>query len=444
MANYFYVKSGYGTNTGDTPFTSKQVGVFNATISATQAYDSLDALKALANKPIGGDVIILSHLHNKIYGATINIELANKATGVVLVVSVNDAEIETPLAGAKESTSVGNFSTTKQYDYSKGYSHAVGLTFEAVAGTLNLGAHSSTHTFDNCIFLASSYILHGAKITTINCGYTCSYIRVNFTKIISAIIATTHARMIFKAGGSLQVISCDMSACTSSVVVYTDYNASTNGLMSFFNCKMPVGFVGFVNSAYDDGLEVSFNSCGVVGEYYSDRLISTTGEYSEELAIYLHHKYNDVIGLSKRVSTFSSPVGNGIPFRCLLCELPAQNLSVTDTTYRVNLLLDTDTVTTLTDTTCWVELSHNDNTSLALGKIVSSRNSDILATGNELTPSAEVWQGTLPTNTKAYQIDITLSAASLPNVTNGSVVIYLNLAVANTDVYACPAVMIGT
>jgi len=178
------------------------------------------------------------------------------------------------------------------------------------------------------------------------------------------------------------------------------------------------------------------------GEYHNFARYSYRGIAKESTTVYLNASYDGTNKYSLLFESLVTSTPNSLQNK--LCELPAQDLSVTDTTYRVNLLLDTDTAATLTDTNCWVELSHNDNNSLALGKIVSSRNNDILVVGTELTPSAEVWQGTLPTNTKAYQIDITLSAASLPNVTNGSVVIYLNLAVANTDVYACPAVMIGT
>jgi len=265
-----------------------------------------------------------------------------------------------------------------------------------------------------------------------------------FLRTVVVANVVSYEALLAATGAHIVIIeNCDFSGVAfGSKSLYTDYGKSgSQGVL--INNLTPSGVPIIYSGRATYGNTHTAIGCGAANEYYRFNVLSRYGETTENTLAYLHAKY-DATNKYSALMNSSTNAGLSGALQYKLLEMAEQNLSLTDTTYRVNLLLDTDTVATLTDANFWIELSHNDNVSLALGKVVSSRNTDILATGTELALSAETWLGTLPLNTKAYQVDITLSAAQLTNVTNGNVVVYANLAVPNADVYICPAVMIGT
>lgn len=72
----------------------------------------------------------------------------------------------------------------------------------------------------------------------------------------------------------------------------------------------------------------------------------------------------------------------------------------------------------------------------------TTRPDNILATGTaHHTDSTNVWTEALTTPVQQYE-EILIPALS--NVTNGNIDIYVNLALASTDVWVCPKVIIST
>jgi len=448
MTKYAYVKfvTGVfeGTSVTDTTQATKQTGSFGTgNLTTANCYASIIDAITYGNLGIG-DYIIVSNVHLYTYIANTTYDY----TSTISIISVNDINVTQELLGAKESTGVFilrmdsavsvavtlfsmKFSSGSYIYIADDYLKlkSVRSVFSVVGGGrvqpqsgvyLNLIDSTLDATPYLSVYAGGVALIDNLKWTNKSANLYCFYLNANTT--------------------AMEVVNTDFTIIgdgTSSIVRSTAANK-----VLLRNCKLSASHNLLYPGAVA-GTELDLISCDAGNGYHYFYNWRYEGEITESTLTYLHAKYDATNKYSALVNS-SSHANIGSPLKYKIIEMAAQNLSLTDTTYRVNILLDTDTVATLTDANFWVELSHNDNVSLALGKVVSSRNTDILATGTELALSSEVWQGTLPTNTKAYQVDITLSAAQLTNVTNGNVVITVNLAVANADVYVCPAVMIGT
>lgn len=435
MANYFYVKSGYGTNVGATPFTSKQTGAFSG-LAATSCYDSLLDLSGVAV----GDFILVSHVHNKVYATETSFNVAG-GYGLIAVYSVDDSNCESYKKGAHEEVTTGDFyvnGETLRQHYT-----ITGISFKALAGNLHIDCYHTLSNLEDCTLYASGHLNLSSKSKKgyiKNCVITCAYISAfdaNFEYVGGSISVTN---FLSSCNGASRHSNVDFRGSSPTAYLVGDSGIRSAYRQEFNQCMLPTNYRVREPSTYSYLYDVVLNGCD---EYFSFARYNRYSEIKSTTNLYLNYKYDDVNSLSVLVSSLSL-VNNSLSVSYKLCEIPAQDLSATDKTYRVNLLLDADTVAKLSDSDFWIEVSHSNNTDLALGNIVSSRNTDILAIGTELTASTETWLGTLPTNTKAYQVDITLSAASLTNVTNGNVIVYANLATPNTDVYVCPAIQIGT
>jgi len=439
---FYYVKLG-GTATGDVSFATKQVGAWSA--AASEYYNDIE--NCLTSSSISdGDFILVSNLHDFTNATT---KIQYNFTTSITIISVDDTNRELELVGAVERTTYPN-----------------DVFFESV-GAQAVTLHSMKISSADFVYVSDIYLKlrciqtvlepsGGARLQPQNGSHlemvsstvsTAPYISLyggahlllddlrwgNSTPPSYLIAASSKASHIL-------VKNTDISAIISATTPIL--KASVNSKLELMNCKIGVNQkILHVDST--GGLEADVISCDNGSGYHYFYSWRFEGEVEESTGTYLHAKYDDINGYSALMNS-SAHASIGAPLRFKLCEIPAQDLSVTDKTYRVNLLLDTDTVAALTDANFWVDVTHSDNDTLALGKSVSSRNTDILATGVELTASAEVWQGILPSNKKAYHVDVTLSAASLSNVTNDNVIIHVNLAVPNADVYVDTATQIGT
>lgn len=435
---YYYIKTG-GTATGDAGRSAiARTGSF-ASMGVANYYNSVYDVFAggVPTTPPNGDNIITSNLHNETVTATLEIKNTT-AYYCHVFLSVNDSNVEEYAFGAKLThSSRMTLGTNSNYVNS-----ATFLGFDITCLGLTLANRESVTTFKSCAIDTSNdqeFNNTASSVTRFIDSTVNSKMLSGGTIEVSGGSIALH---YWTAGLNSEVYArgCDFSASTTTKVHF-----SRSGRSSFYSCKFPADWMtlpqyGAVPESAVFHLEAV--GCDVGSKYYNHIIHNHESLITTSDSVGLNYPQEGAY-LSYLIASYTH-VSKGLPARLKLCEIPAQNLSATDTTYRVQLLLDTDTYATLTDSEFFVEVSHNDNTDLALGVLVSSRNADILSNSTELTSSVESWQGTLPTNTKAYQIDITLSAASLTNVTNGNVVIYVNLAVANTDVYVCPAVQIGT
>jgi hypothetical protein len=439
--SFYYVKSG-GTATGDDGRSlTARIGSF-AAMGTTAYYPSVKSIFAdqvtTGNTIIDGDTIIVANDHLETYsiGTTIGVKnTTNDNVCSIKSVDVNDVSVY--LKGAAITVTSGELYLSAKLDRNN-YATWFGFVLESTLNRVNPDTDDSIMSFHDCDYIQPLQYLHGVTMNECeyyNCRFYVDSLRVSDTnKFYNCYIKKTASLYFFRSSGGY-FEGCDFSDSTGALVVQQGIDIK---LVSCLFHDYPFTYSG----VRDRSVSALFFNCGTKDEYYSYEGLFYHGNISTNTQVHLNYSYDDINKASTAILSLST-ANKGSGLRHKLCELPAQDLSVTDKTYRVNLLLDTDTVATLSDTDFWIEVSHNDNTDLALGKIVSSRNADILAVGTELTTSAELWQGTLPTNTKAYQVDITLSAASLPNVTNGNIVVYVNLVVPNADVYVCPAVQIG-
>jgi hypothetical protein len=106
MPNYFYVKSGLGTRTTDTGFTSPETGAFGSgNLTAANTYANLGVVAGLTTPPTDGDIVFVSSAHNATYDAGANVIFNNNgvldAVGVKIV-SVDDTDCTAYLPGASE------------------------------------------------------------------------------------------------------------------------------------------------------------------------------------------------------------------------------------------------------------------------------------------------------------------------------------------------------
>jgi len=433
---FYYVKSG-GTAIGDAGRSETQrTGSFTS-MGAANYYDSIYDVFAggVPTTTVDIDYVIVSHLHIETHGS-VNLGISSSTNyRHPKIFSVSDSDCQTYLKGAKVICTAGTLDITNAVNFKSGC-YIKGVIFECLGSHFDTNNRYANPTFVECDIIGnSSTNLNHAKSVFIDCNIS--------GKIFYG------SQNIYIGGSQSITWSYNRGACAETEYHGVDLSASSGSSkfsygnnLKLFNCKL-FEFPPVKYGTYRSVDSVEYIGCDVAGNNHHYALHTFSGEAYTNDDIYLHYKYDDVNKSSLALNT-DSRADLGANLKVKLCEIPAQDLSATDKTYRVNLLLDTATAATLSDSEFWVEVSHSDNATLALGKLVSSRNADILSSGTELTASAETWGGTLPTGNKAYQVDITLSSASLSNVTNTNVVVYVNLAVPNCDVYICPAVQIGT
>lgn len=459
---YYYILAG-GTATGDAGRSeTERTGGF-ASMGISAYYNSLKDIYAdsgtTGNTGVASDDIVrVSHLHDRDYGATTSIGITSSN-----IQSVDDLNANEYKKGALERTSSGSISVLTDNDNVSAIS---GVSFNSLGGLLGdwivAGSRLYSEALD-CDLLSDD----GGRQFRFDSEGVYRFKRGTYQAGVGAstggILARGRCELEFdgyvfsggclvssesNSGVYLKIINSDLSALGANPFINLGA-AITDGQnrIELRNCKLPVITQLLETGQINQRVTVDMFKCtdflGIADGNYFEYHYSFYGESYTDTSVYLNYKYDGVNGASMKLES-SANTSIGHPQKLKLCEIPSQNLSTTDTTYRVNLLLDTDTVAQLTDTTFWVELTHSNNTDLALGDVITSRNANILATGTELTISSEVFQGTLPTNTQAYQVDITLTAAQLTNVTNTGVVVYACLAAPNADVYVDPVVQIGT
>ena len=436
---FYYVRSTptfVGTATLDAGReTVERTGAWDTDVS--KSYPSLlsifDQQAVTLNTLVDEDTIVVASDHVETYTTAEDLNIKTATNYLYCVVeSRNVSDTTQYLKGAKVEVTSGAL-TYGSNNNGKNFIITRGLTL-STNNWLYFHSSSSRMMFLDCDIVAGQRInqnyMHfrecnitcpqmqmGANATAIDCT-----INTSDSGEIFNLCNATYTRCIFTASASLS----NVLARPSTVKLYS--------------CLFPSYTSDFFNVSKDNQETFEGSSSGLSGEYYSYRRRFWEGEVSTNTSVYLNYKYDGVAGASTKLESLDSHRGN--PLLHKLCEIPAQNLASSDTTYRVNLLLDVATAASLTDMDFWIDLAHNDNTTLIPFAKSTSRSSDILSTGTTLTTSAETWLGTLPVSSQAYQVDITLSAASLTNVTNGTVTVYVNLALTNVDVYVCPAVQI--
>lgn len=446
MAFYYVRDNGVtftGAATGDAGReTVERTGAWDAV--AANSYPSVKSIFAdqstTGNTIVDEDVIVIAEDHVESYGVSTSLNVESlSVNSLITFKSVDITSQNTTKSGAKINSSSGTLNVCSRIS-NKNNTMFIGVDFNS-ASSVNIYARESSVSFYNCEMVVSDWAnpIYNNNYYYYQCNYQEGTLQAGGVhKFIGGTVKLTSATLGVR-DATVDFICCDFTGSTCSTV------ASYSAKPRYINCKLTASMMNLTITqvSRDNPIGAELYSCGTGDGYYFSGGVNYYFSYRTNLLAYLNYSYDDTNKASLMIET-NSAVNKSFPAKVKLCEIPAQNLSTTDTTYRTQLLLDTDTVATLSDSECWVELIHPNNTSQALGVVASSRNADILSAGTELTVSAETWQGTLPTNTKAYQIDVLLNSASLANVTNGNIAIYVNVAVPNADVYFDPSVQIGT
>jgi len=236
-------------------------------------------------------------------------------------------------------------------------------------------------------------------------------------------------------GTNIEMYDCDLSTMVaSSGNLFSSPNIGEDAIrVRLSRCKLPTSFVVNGVGTYRN-LNVSMISCSDGDGYYYSAEYNDIGVIDTDTSTYLNATYDGTNGFSALLEpNANSSIGN--PLRHKLCEIPAQDLSSS-----VDVTVEFTCASTLTDTEFWLEVVHPDATDNALGVTVSTRNSDILATGTTHTPSSETWE---VGKTNTYKDTATIPA--LTGVTNGTLEVYVCLAdpTAAKDVWVDPAVTVA-
>ena len=450
MPNHYYVRDNgvfVGAATGDAGRSATaRTGAWDA--STANSYNSLlDLLTVPSTPPANDDIIHVASDHDKTYASTTSINI-NASAITLKYISTDITDQESYLKGGTESVTSGTFQVLANTIGS--WTDVFGVSFFALSGVISGFPRLGAAALHDLTFSASGTMSFNRPQTMYfnNCDVFCASFFGNTSgcewHFNGGSITTTDANKIFNGSGCVFINDVDLSGCPTGVGVVDTTSLTIKSCVTLVNCKIPTGLVPQKTSSVNNlQYIVEWFGCDQGNGYFRSLYFNRNeGIVSTNTDTFLNYSYDDTSKASYLIESLNY-CGRAGHLRYKLCEIPAQDLSLTDTTYRINLLLDTDTVSTLNDLEFWVDVSHSNNTDLALGNLATSKNSNMLSAGVVLTSSSETWLGTLPTNTTAYQVDVTLSAAALANVDNSNVIVYVNLAVPDADVYVDPSVQIG-
>ena len=269
MAKFFYVKSGYGTNTGATPFTTKQSGAFSA-LNAADCYDSISDITGIFT----GDFIFVSHVHNKVYPTVTTLVIANGDEFVSLV-SVDDLNCEVYKKGAHEEVTTGHFTVGDQ-NLKDGYA-IYGMSFEAVAGELRFDGYHANVTHKDGFYRASGVLHFGIKncnSKVYDCDMAASSMSINGrARFFGGVAAMTG--YITKPVQYLTFNDVDFSASTAGIYLLSNSGLTVSADINFINCLLPVNYATRQATTYDRLFTLSLIGCD---DYYT---FSQYTKYSE-------------------------------------------------------------------------------------------------------------------------------------------------------------------
>lgn len=458
---FYYVKSG-GTATGDGGrATSKRTGAFGAT---STYYDNIDDIFAGAvptTAITSGDYVVCSHLHAKTYSASVSSFTDSKADGVSIV-SVDDANQENYLRGAKETTQAGTDGSF--IDATAGVELSIyGLDF-AVDGTfaLGLGIEQSFY-IEDCV---SELVSTGADIFrafqdgTFAHFKKCEFI-VNNTgqsfdvsngaviNLITCSLSGSAATSFFTlkgVGGAVIVIdSLDASAMASSSKLI-DISASSNDncVATVTRCKLPTSGVVCNSTSVVPSLNVIGESLkiGTGGGWFQFNEVLGAGDNSIDTAIYRVAKYKVSGGeYSVDMTTNADASFHRFLRHKIATVYVDTDLYTTTVNFEVHFARNGSSVAYNSDK-FWIDAAYNDGADDGLGSSVTTKPA-VLATGVAPTTETALWTGLDGTNKQMSVSKSVTIGSSAGNIQSGMVDIYANFAVASDTVFVCKHVEVS-
>lgn len=411
---------------------SNASGANNGT-SWTDAYVSVVA--AFAGSVADGDDIWAASDHNAVYTSSTSLVFP----GDVSIISVNKTT-DAYEAGAKESTSGSGIDLTFHLtdDVAKifgvefrasddmGFS-AGGGTFRMTDGLLGTTISSgSTITFPTSrYYIKDSYLEYSSSGNTL--AGSGGNLKIDNLKASASHVKMTNLFVLNSSGIDATFINTDLDAIFTTNLVSAFTTSDDYFFVTLKRCKLPTGWSVASSAMTGKNLDIDIRSSDVGDGYHYFFRETFVGITEEDTTVYLAATYDGTNHMSAKMST-KATADTAYPSVHKLVSIPAQDLtSASDV--KVNVLTDG---VTLTDSEFWIEVVYPDNTDVALGDKVSTRNSDPIAAGTSLTTNSEAWTEAL---TSPIKQQATASISALSNVDNGLVDVYVYLAKPNTDVW---------
>lgn len=429
---FYYVKTG-GTATGDAGrYATKQTGSF-ATLGAAGYYDNLMAALTATTAPIGGDFILMSHLHDYVAPAS-HIDLSLTNSEPVGVFSVNDSNIAQYQAGAKETTASNSDLRTIG---------STAMTFEGVGfvigDQLDMNTGNSVLAFNNCPITFNSTVdlfrvdTDGCVLELNNCSVLWDFTgtvdkaliirggsdvylnNVDFSVTngsIDALISETTAN----GGATLKARGCDFSPITGYILeIGGVFQNDDTFIVELMGCKLSPSLTGYSQFDFVTGGQTllitnsAATSAAAEHQYYFK---TWAGDVQDDTQIYRDESTPFPSGTKASLkATTLSNAGIGKP---LVFDAPSRyaDLSnVASDTIRIYFA----STTVLTDAEVWAEVSYPDGVNKHVYNTVSNRATDILSEGTTHTSDVvSTWMdGALSlTGYNEYYMDIDTSVDS--------------------------------
>jgi len=421
---FYYVKSGFGTATGDGGrYATQQTGTF-AALGAAGVYGSIIEAIAATTSPIASDLINPSDLHD--HSISSSILYTGIPENTFYVVSVQDANIDLASSTRAKETASGASNDISAIDMfmsgielvigdiftpqnSKFYGCKINLT--GAGNNINISNDGAIAEFIGCelaIDQTNTDII-------INNGATFNFIGGSVTTISAGLVSLLNTGGL-NGGMKATFTGADLSAVTGTLVADMGGGESADDEISitFDMCKLASG-VAFTNEVFKSkNQRALFTRCSdsSAAAEYQYHLHAFGGDVDDDSAIFRNEdepftESNQKI--SYKIVT-NSDASLGSP---LWLDFPVLRYSKLSTGATDTLRFYITSNTALTDKDIYIEISYPDGTNKQTPNFLSSAPTtvggtlDLMATGTALTTDgSSSWTGAL---SNLYQIDVDTS-----------------------------------
>lgn len=426
---YFYVKNSLGTRTVGGGLT-QQTGSFT-TLGAASVYATIAA--AITDGATAGDFILCSDLHD-FDSAAVAITWSGPTTGVLTIMSVDDANCDAYSAGATERTTSG---TAADVQFS-GLIACWGFTLTSVDDYKLLVSGSELHGYDMTFGPMGStstlrFDTDAQMFQFYNPTFDLSSANARFFFPDKPGVLRTYGGVITRSGGvgisyitsggwtaggcTLEMYGTDLSEITT--FLFNDIGGSLSAddrmhiRLDLCQLNATVAFFDETPVNGDNDILISRCSSASATAEYQFFSINRGGEVSSNTTFYrdgstAYDESGQKVSLEVVGNTDNS---RGIPFTFDFPTIDAALSSASTDTLRIYVL----SADTLTDADLWAVAIYPDGTNKNIGNIATSTGialggsnmPDPLQAGTTLTTNTEAWTGRTTEN--RYQIDIDTS-----------------------------------
>ena len=442
MANFYYIKLGGTAATSSDAgrvATTRSTGSFAAK-GVANYWDTLVDMLTATTPPAPGDYIFFSHLHLKTYLIS---TVYNFFPGVYMV-SVDDANCDQYLKGAKEVVDNGGTTLTMIWDFLAAdegqFLSMAGLDFrsEHLLTTKDDGQY---YWLDDCVLGIGTGGASNASWNIPDAGMNIRLLNTElvFSHLNQFIQIYRNSNIImdrcFGSGTLVANLFSNNVVGQSGIVRNTDLSTIMAATSNFIGaqvisndsidwvierCKLPTNMTLINGTPPYIGHRVKVVQSGSADDYYHFEMVERFVDSIQDRVTYLNATYDGVNGYSTKITT-TDDINPFNPYKYLLATLPGQDLTVAKT---VTVELTSDAG--LTDQDISIELVTQDVTDQALGDVITSNTTtDKLAAGTNLvTAGTGTWTAG---DTEDYIITKDIGAKA--GITNSNVQVWVVMAI---------------